>query len=622
MSYRLQNRFLLCGCLLVAAAVGSSVWSAWTFMRLNRAVNEPLRVSQEAIDLSAELHSSLEREDDALLLYLSGKFEQARSDLEAERRRGGRGFERLTQLVVEADEQALVVQLRQHIDRYRAAGDALLNRNGKPGGLEEYHLRVNPFLRQAVAACDQLREANFRSMQQAGVRARDEAARGTQLVLVISLVTMLVGIMVAVWLARSILGPIRELMQSVESIRQGVFDRRVQFTSDDELGQLGAEFNRMAETLAEYRRSSLGELITIKMTLEATLKALPEALLVFDPDGNLVEANPLAQRILAAKQTRIGARLAELPLSETHQRIITAALAGQPSDAPRLDLDQTFNIVLEGQARRFLLKAEPVPEFAPQRCGAVVVLDDITALALLEELRSELIGTASHELKSPLTAMQMNLMLLREAAVDWPERLRQSLDTATASCEELRQTIDELLDLTLIEAGQLRLNASLLDLRTLFASVGKMLLARFEDATVRLELQMPSTPVVIKGDAKRLQSVFANVLTNALKYSPPGGVVSVAVSSGQNAQALDVQAVQITVTDQGPGVPVEFRERIFEKFFRVEHHLSTPGNTVRGTGIGLYLCRQIIQSHGGTIGCEAAAGHSGTRFVIRLPSKC
>jgi len=620
MNSRLQTRFLLCGCLLVAATVGSSIWSAWTFLRLNQAVDETLRYSQGIIDLSAELHSSLEREDDALLLYLSGNVEQARRDLESERRRGDVGFERLTRLVVQGDEQRLVVRLRQHIERYRAAGDALLDANGKPGGLEEYHLRVNPLLRQAVAICDQLREANFRSMQQAGVRARDEAALGTRLVLVIALATLMVGIGVAVWLARSILGPIRELMQSVESIRQGDFDRRVGFTSDDELGQLGAEFNRMAETLGEYRRSSLGELITIKMTLEATLKALPEALLVFDPDGNLVDANPLAQRILAAKQTHIGARLAELPLSETHQQIITAALAGQASDAPRLDLDQTFNIVLEGQARRFLLKAEPVPEFAPHRCGAVVVLDDITELARLDELRSELIGTASHELKSPLTAMQMNLLLLREAAVDWPERLRQSLDTAAASCEELRQTIDELLDLTLIEAGQLRLNASLLDLRTLFASVSKLLLARFEDAGVRLDLQPPSSPLVIKGDAKRLQSVFANILTNALKYSPPGGVVVVAVSSGQSAQLPNGQAVQITVTDQGPGVPAEFRERIFEKFFRVEHQLVTRGNTVRGTGIGLYLCRQIIKSHGGTITCEAGDGGTGTRFVITLPA--
>ena len=260
---RLQARFIFAGCLLVAATVGSSLWSALTFVRLNTSVDNTLRESQETIDLSAELHSSLERQDDALLLFLSGHIDQARRDLEAERRRGDLGFERLMRLVGEVDEQALAVQLRQHIARYRAAGDDLLAHGDRNDGLEAYHRKVNPLLRQAVAGCDQLREANFRSMQQTGVRARDEAARGTRLVVVISVLTVALGIGVAVWLARSVLGPVQELTASVEGIRKGDFDRRVRHISADELGQLGAGFNRMAEALAEYRRSSLGELLSI-----------------------------------------------------------------------------------------------------------------------------------------------------------------------------------------------------------------------------------------------------------------------------------------------------------------------------------------------------------------------
>jgi NtrC-family two-component system sensor histidine kinase KinB len=125
---------------------------------------------------------------------------------------------------------------------------------------------------------------------------------------------------------------------------------------------------------------------------------------------------------------------------------------------------------------------------------------------------------------------------------------------------------------------------------------------------------------VVRGDPARLGSVFANVLTNALKYSPIGGVVTVRLSSGQNAQDPRPGTLQITVTDQGPGVPVEYRERIFEKFFRVEHHLGHRAEGVRGTGIGLYLCREILQAHGGTITCEAGEGGVGTRFVITLPA--
>jgi NtrC-family two-component system sensor histidine kinase KinB len=619
---RLQARFLLAGCLLVAATVGSSVWSAFTFVRLNTVVDNTLRDSQETIDLSAELHSSLEREDDALLLFLSGDVEKARRDLTAERRRGDDGFARLLGRLQdgEDDERAIAADLRQQIDRYRAAGDELLSRVGQAGGLEAYHRKVNPLLRQAVAGCDQLREANFRSMQQAGVRARDEAARGTRLVAAISVLTVVLGIGVAVWLARSILGPVEELTGSVEDIRRGNFDRRVRHFSSDELGQLGEGFNRMAEALSEYRRSSLGELLAAKMTLEATLNALPDAVLVFGPDGDLAAMNPPARKVLAGKGAGSVARLADIPFSGEHHDAVAAALAGRTSVDRRLDFGRTFNVVLDGRPRRFLLTAVPIPEFAPGRHGAAVVLDDVTEFARLDELRSELIGVASHELKSPLTTLRMNLLMLGEGAAGMTERQRQLVAAAVQGCEELGLTIEELLDVTRIEAGQLRLNLAAVDLGAALATVQKSMQARFDDAGVQLDVAVEAGQFVVRGDPARLGSVFANVLSNALKYSPAGGKVAVRVSSRQNAQGGAGGAVRIAVTDQGPGVPAKFRERVFEKFFRVEHHVGTPGEGVRGTGIGLYLCREVMKAHGGSITCEPGDDGGGTRIVMSLPA--
>lgn len=618
---RLQTRFILAGCLLVAATVGSSVWSALTFVRLNTVVDNTLRESQETIDLSAELHSSLEREDDALLLFLSGDVEKARHDLATERRRGDDGFEKLLGRLRdgEDDERQIAVALRQQISRYRAAGDELLSQNDRTGGLERYHRHVNPLLRQAVAGCDQLREANFRSMQQAAIRARDEAARGTQLVTVISVLLVVLGIGVAVWLARSILGPVRELTDSVVDIRQGNFDRRVRHLSADELGQLAAGFNRMAEALSEYRRSSLGEVLAAKTTLEATLNALPDAVIVFGPNGDIVAKNPPAIALLTAKRAESISRLAEMPVTEDHREAIVAALAGRPAQPRRLDFRQTLSAILAGQPRRFLLTVVPIPEFAPGRFGAAVVLDDVTEFARLDELRSELIGVASHELKSPLTALRMNLLMLGESASEMTPRQQQLINAAIEGCEELGLTIEELLDVTRIEAGQLRLNLAPVDLGAVLATVQKSMQTRFDDAGVRLVVVGEAKPVIVRGDPARLGSVFANVMGNALKYSPAGGVVTVRLSSGQKAQNGGDIPVQITVTDQGPGVPAEYRERVFEKFFRVEHHVGQRSEGARGTGIGLYLCREIMKAHAGTITCESGGGGNGTRIAISLP---
>lgn len=621
---RLQTRFILAGCLLVAATIGSSLGSVWTFAQITEATDDAVRYSQEIIDLSAEIHSSLEREDDALLLFLSGQIDAARRDLAAERQRGDAALERLIHRLHanSAEQQHLAATLQHNVTQYRAAGDALLATTDRNGGLETYHRTVNPRLREAVAGCDFLREKNFRRMQEAGVAARDQAALGTRWVVAISMASVVLGITVAVWLARTVLGPIRELTESVEDIRHGHFDRRVTISSQDELGQLALGFNRMAEALAEYRQSSLGELLAAKMTLEATLNALPDAVVVFAPGGSIAASNAPAHELLAAQGAATAERLADMPLPAEYRTAIEMALAGHSPPAHGFDFTRTLTVVLRGQPRRLLLTAVPIPQFAPGQCGAVAVFDDVTEFARLDELRSELIGMASHELNSPLTALRMNLLMLDECSRPLTGRPRELLEAAIAGCEELGRTVEELLDVSRIEAGQLRLNRTTVDLATVLAAVVKTLQTRFEDAGVRLVVTVEpnSGSFRVWGDSARLANVFANVLGNALKYSPAGGTVRVSLSSGQNAASGAADSVQIAVTDEGPGVPEPFRERIFEKFFRVEHHVGRRGKDVRGSGIGLYLCREIIHSHGGTIRCESARGSIGTRFVITLPT--
>lgn len=618
----LQTRFILAGLLLAAATVASSVWSAFTFAQLATVVDETLLVSRETIDLCAEVAGSIEREDDALLLALSGDIETARLDLLAERRSGDRSFERLQGLLQSADaqEQALAARVKTDIDSYRAAGDELLA-GSEPGALERYHRQVNPRLRQAAASCAKLREINFRSMSDAGVRAAAEANRGTRVVGTLALIAVLIGAAVSIWLGRSVVVPVRELTASVEAIRQNDFMRRAAATSSDELGQLASGFNRMAESLAEYRRSSLGELLAAKTTLEATLDALPEAVLVFAPDGSLASLNKPGSSLLRAAGAGEATQLDALPFGETRREAVAAALAGKRVSGELPDLRQTFDVVLSGARRKFLVTAAPIPEFTPGRCGAVAVLDDVTEFVRLDELRSELIGVASHELKSPLTTLRMNLLMLEEqlAAVTGPQR--QLVAAAVEGCEELRTTIDELLDVTRIEAGQLRLNLAPVDLAGLMASVERGLRARFADAGVSLDIVRDGPSCVMLGDASRLASVLANVLTNALKYSPAGAKVAVRLSAQPRSGAQNgaTERLQIAVSDRGPGIPAEYRERVFEKFFRVEHHLGQNADGVRGTGIGLYLCREIVKAHGGTIWCEAGEDGQGARIAISLP---
>ncbi len=357
---RLQTRFLLAGCLLVMTTVACGIWSAVMFARLSTVVGKTLRESQETTDLTALLASTLEREDDALLLSINGEIEPARQELMIQRRHFDSALPHLLGLLQDPEESAAASALQQHVAVYRAAGNALLTM-ARPDGSKVYHEQVNPALRQAVGACAKIRELNFRSMQLAGIRARDEAQRATVLMGGISVGALLISTLVAVLLARTVLRPIHEISTSVEALRLGDFDRRVHVTSPDELGQLAEGFNRMATTLAEFRRSNLGEVLRAKETLEAMLAALPDAVIVIDPDEQVVTTNALARAILQATGAERAHRVGDLPVPPYGLQALHAALHGERTLETHAELTQAFSVSLYGRQIKFLLISTPIP---------------------------------------------------------------------------------------------------------------------------------------------------------------------------------------------------------------------------------------------------------------------
>jgi NtrC-family two-component system sensor histidine kinase KinB len=393
----------------------------------------------------------------------------------------------------------------------------------------------------------------------------------------------------------------------------------VDIRSPDELGRLAVGFNRMAAALAEIQRLNVAQVLEAKSMLEATLEAVPDAVLLFDSQERIISANQAARAVLGLPDQDRPLPLARLPVSQACAQAVREALSGIRPPAPSADLRDAFTLAVSGTQVKLLPVVIPVPHFIEQGHGAVLVLYDVTAFAKLDELRMELIAVASHELKTPLTTLTMNLLMLREEGSALHERQQLMLDNALSAGDELGKTIDELLDLTRADAGQLRLLTERLDLCRLVDEAVRQFGPRFEESGVRLEIQKEVHSAFCQGDVARLLLVLNNVVANALKYSPAGGVVRVAVSR-QNAVSGDGSVLHLAVTDAGPGVPAEFRECVFEKFFRVEHHRRVDAKDRKGTGIGLYLCKHIITVHGGNIWCDAGENGAGTRIALTLPS--
>jgi NtrC-family two-component system sensor histidine kinase KinB len=620
MNFRhLKTSFILAGGLVVATTVVCGIWSGLTFLRLSRVMGSEIQTSKETIELATELSGVLEREDDALLLSISGAGKAA-VDLGKERTRFDRVYERLVASLNESGERAVATDLREYVAEYRRLGDLLVSMADLAGARDFYHKSVNPALRRVLGASAKVRELNFRSIEAAGVSARDEAARSTRIVLGISLAALVISSVVALRLARSVVLPITELSKSLDAVRTGDFSRQVFISSRNELGRMAEGFNRMTQALSEFHRINVKEVLEAKERLEATLAALPDAVFLLDLQGGIISMSPLARKIVGDEPEKVR-RIYDLLLPTDCLEAIGRALKGDLSAEAPVDLGQVVPITLGGRRRSFLPRVLPVSSDSAGRSGAVVVFYDVTEFAKLDELRTEMVAVASHELKTPLTTLRMNLLLLEESLQGLSPREREILATALMGCRELQSTVDELLDLGRIEAGQLRLTLDRIEMNALVGDLVASASARFEGANIFLELHPASRPVYLRGDAARIRIALSNLLDNALKYTPAKGRVKVEVSWSAPAASEDRPAVTVSVSDTGPGIRNEFRERIFEKFFRVEHHTAGPKPGVAGAGIGLYLTRQIIEAHGGRVWCQSGEQGGGTRFALTLAAE-
>jgi signal transduction histidine kinase len=240
--------------------------------------------------------------------------------------------------------------------------------------------------------------------------------------------------------------------------------------------------------------------------------------------------------------------------------------------------------------------------------GAAVLLQDVTKFRLLDDAKNNLVGTVSHELKSPLTSLRMAVYLLLEKNVgELSAGQRELLETARDDADRLLRILNDLLDLARLESGVAQLNRAEAPVASLLEEMAREVRGAASAQGVRIEVTPVSGPAMVSVDRDRIRHVFINLLSNAVKYSPEGGVVTL------YAEPADSGFVRFGVRDQGPGIPQESVGLIFEKFYRL------PGQSKTGAGLGLAIAREIVLAHGGTIACSSRPG-SGSDFYFLLPA--
>ncbi len=403
----------------------------------------------------------------------------------------------------------------------------------------------------------------------------------------------------------TILRPIESVTKSVEAIGSGNLDQVVSAVSSNELGHLVTAVNTMARQLRDYRQTQKARLLRIQQVAQATIDSFPDPVLVVDREGRVDMANPAARRILGLGEQLLAGPIVwqpPVPLREPLETVLQTERAFLPEG-----FDQAVPVAFENGQRFFLPRILPIQDPYGGTLGAAVLLADVTRFQLLDQVKSDLVATVSHELKTPLTSISMAIHLLLEEAVG-PLTAKQIelLLEARSGSERLLTMINNLLDLARLEKG-----AGHLDIRPeppaeLLQTAAELVRRRAEDQEVELTVDAPLDLPRVAVDSRVVNHALRNLLENALTYTDRRGRVSLSASQTDDS-------VVISITDTGTGIPPEFVPHVFDRFFRV------PGQSRGGgTGLGLAIVREIAIAHGGSISCNSQAG-VGTTFRLALP---
>jgi two-component system phosphate regulon sensor histidine kinase PhoR len=402
------------------------------------------------------------------------------------------------------------------------------------------------------------------------------------------------AVALAVWIAGYTLRPLRTLSASVEQVGYGLLPEIGAPRGTDEISQLQAAFRAMYSQL----RARFDELRAERGKLEAVLMNMTDGIIMVDVDGIVRLINPAARRLFDVPDGQAEER--SLVEVARHHLIVEMWRKCRQSG-------QVETITLETAAGRSNLQAIATPLGEEMAGSVILVFQDLTRIRRLETVRRDFISNVSHELRTPLASLKALTETLQEGALEDPPAARRFLSQMETEIDNLTQMVRELLELSRIESGRVPLEIKACDPGILAREAAERMRLQAERAGLELLLECADGLPAVQADAVRIEQVLVNLIHNAVKFTPPGGQITVGCFTQYN------EAV-IFVRDNGVGIDAADLARIFERFYKADRSRSGGG-----TGLGLSIARRIVESHRGTIWSESQPGQ-GSTFFFSLPN--
>ncbi len=453
---------------------------------------------------------------------------------------------------------------------------------------------------------------NTAALMRKNTLADHRAEAANRNLILFSTLAVLLGLGFVASVPEAAVQPLRKLNAALAHATARNFAATIPQESQDEFGQVAQSFNRMLSELREFRSSTTAELITARNRAASIVNTLDEGILVLDESRRILLANPVMCDLLGQAADRLVGR----PTSVVRLENDLLQTLLKPLDAPQREQAvadmPVLTIAQRGEEAFYRLAVQDLVSFneatdKTEFVGQILTLRNVSDFKKLDQVKSNFLATVSHELKTPLSSINLSLKLLQKDNLPASERQDVTLGIQRET-QRLQRLVSELLDVSRLDSGQgIQLN---------FAPTQLTDVVRFAEATVQaqlahkqlaLRLALPPDLPPVRADVEKTTWVLINLLANAIRYSPAGESIGVrALRTGK--------FVQVTVQDAGPGIAAEHHDKIFQRFAQLPDKAGYTG----GSGLGLSIAREFITTQGGRLWVESELG-SGSAFHFTLP---
>lgn len=468
-----------------------------------------------------------------------------------------------------------------------------------------YAAENTPLFTEIQQTAQEILEVGQKNVRLTSDATKQEAVKARHYMLAVIFLCVLAALLFSIILHRWILEPIHRLTEYANEIRKGRLDLVLDVRSNDEIGQLSETFNAMVEGLRQMDRHNRIHLMQSQQATEEVLRVLPLAIAVIDLEGRIEAGTEMAIQQFGLKP---GELVQELPLEWLFPFLKKAAESGV--DAKRIPVaPQIIKHFINNQ--EYFFEASLIPTRSKKKAhtltGFVLFLNDVTQVHEQQELKQGVISTVSNQLKTPLTSLRMSIhLLLNEGVGEVNEKQTELLVAAREESERLADILENLLDINKIESGKAAMAFKPLAPRTIARDAVEPFLMDMKDKGITLHNTIEEDLPLILADPNRIHHVLANLLSNAIRFTSPGGTITIGALS-------NTHFVVMYVRDTGPGIPTEYKSKIFEPFYQIPDQQESAG-----AGLGLAIAKEIVEAHRGKMGVRSKLGE-GAAFWFALP---